>query len=187
MVSSATSPAAHGARCDLCPLSDASMSEGPVAVTPPASYAAGVVFVYDAPGPADIRQGRFTDPLYAGFRQPRQPKLVTGALMCRPRIPGASGKAQYDLRRWLAWFRATNKARAGRGEPPMANPFTCCYPRLQAELAAVSAPVLPGLEPVCMPLGSYALGAVMGEPGKAWPILKYRGSCLETRPCGSFH
>lgn len=119
---------------------------------------------------------------------------VTYAILCRPEVPNAEGRKRFDLKNWLAWWRKENVARNRAAKAfakqypgtrlaesvrPLENPFSCCKPRLDAELArgeqyAASL----GKQLVVMPMGSFALGVLHNKPGKSLGIMKYRGSVI---------
>jgi len=131
--------------------------------------------------------------------------VITHALLCRPEVPEMEGRKRYELKGWLAWWRKENVRRKRDAKawlaqfpdenpdgspfvpPPvpesfreLPNPFECCYPRLQSELAQAER-WASGFKTtlVVMPMGSFALGAVSGKPGKPLGIVKYRGSVMK--------
>lgn len=186
-------PREHSARCDECPL------RGTIVVPPEGDENAGYVIVSDAPGMADVTHERpfmgasgakLTEVLSrAGLT--RASAWLTSALLCRPEVPGESGARRYDLKLYLAWLRKENvrrkkEARANKTTPDLlVSPFECCYPRLRGELhraerAAKAKGQVNGA--VVVPVGNFALGSVMGNPGQAQGIMKWRGSVIPTDP-----
>jgi len=135
---------------------------------------------------------------------PREVVIVSHALLCRPEVPEVEGRKRYELKGWLAWWRKENVRRKRDAKawlaqfpdenpdgtpfvPPelpsmlreMPSPFECCYPRLKYELAwAEHWARAFQRQLVVMPMGSFALGAVSGKPGKSLGIVKYRGSVM---------
>lgn len=181
------SPEAAGARCSVCPLK----AQGAVPVPPVWGHKNMVplVLVGEAPGMHEVRKREpFVGPsgvkldelLWKTGVKRSQIMLITNALLCRPEVPDESGRKRYDVKGWLAWWRKENAQRKKFEQPPMENPFACCHPRLMAELAYAES-LASGISrtAIVMPMGNFALGAVQGKPGKAFGIMKYRGSVIE--------
>lgn len=195
MTGPAYDPRACGARCDECPLRDHSP------VPPSGNPDASMVVVGDSPGKFEVQHSRiFIGPagvkldevLYrAGI--PSKAVWKTHAILCRPEVPEASGRKRFDVKNYIAWMRRENKTRSTRNRadpkgpqmPLMRNPFECCAPRLQAELARAEQVALTQGKPngsVVLPLGPYSLAVVQGEVGKSHSITKYRGSVIPGNP-----
>lgn len=203
-------PRAWGARCDRCPLRAQGAEPVPPLFADSISVAniKPIVLVADAPSANEVRAKGYVvgaasvklDEILWSAQSGRvmareQIAVTTAALLCRPEVPGAEGKKRYDIKAWLAWWRKENVARrksakdfqqAYPDQPltesvlPMENPFECCAPRLEAEIAYVeSYAEKRGQTAVVMPMGNYALGAVHGKYGSPMSIMKYRGSVIE--------
>jgi len=192
------SPEQNGARCDLCPL----RSQG-ASVIPPTWGSAGkaksgavmpivpVAFVASAPGMMDVKKGehlaahadvKLGEMLWNFGVTRGRVALITSALLCRPEVPDTKGRKRYDLKNWMAWWRRENALRRKFQQPEMANPFACCAPRLEFELNSVESFAQSiGKTAAIMPLDSFALAAVQGQPGKSISITKYRGSVIEPK------
>lgn len=182
-------PRAHSAQCDRCPL------RGRPFVPPAGNPASGFVLVGDSPSMSDVTHGRpFTEAagvklaeVLAKAGKARAEVWTTNAILCRPEVPGETGTRRYDVALYLAWLRKENarrkkEARLTQREPELlASPFECCFPRLRGELhraeRAAKAQGWPN-GAVVVPLGSFALGAVQGQPGKPASIMKWRGSVI---------
>lgn len=191
---SAYSPESWGTRCDVCPL----RTQGAVVVPPKwgdPKLAFPLALVGEAPGVNEVKRrepfvgpsGVKLDELLwrANGLKRSQVLLVTNTLLCRPEVPNESGRKRYDVKGWMAWWRKENAQRKKFKQPLMESPFACCYPRLQHEIAMAGQMVaqqsssLIKRDLVVMPMGNFALGAVQGQPGKAYGIMKYRGSVIE--------
>ena len=194
-------PRACGAKCDECPL----YVQGAKPVPPKwgRTPSRPIVLVADGPGAQEVKRGelfvgaagvKLDEMLWESGIKRSGVMLATSALLCRAEVPQAEGRKRYDLKNWIAWWRKENAARRRAAKDfakaypgttlaesvrEMASPFDCCYPRLQNELAQAEG-VAQGanLVLVVMPMGSFALGAVSGKPGKPMSIMKYRGSVI---------
>jgi len=198
-------PEACGAQCSICPMRlqgakvippQWNQHAYPLAIGGQASasiaWVLPTVFVLDAPDMNAVKFGKFLsgppggkfDEMLFNVGMKRNgasaPLLITSALLCRPEVPEMQGRKRYDVKNWMAYWRKGNRQRKKFGHPPEANPFECCKPRLDAELDLAER-VAGGLNArlVIQPMGSYALGSVQGQPGKAVSITKYRGSVIE--------
>lgn len=197
-------PRADGARCGECPLR-ASDGWPKRAVQPvwakPNYKTIPIALIGDLPGPLEERAGRpfqggaaaVLSKLLKGSPSPRPPRtveaadicLVTYACLCRTVIPNEEGKKKFDPKAYIAWLRKQNllirkQNKANPDVPPrleMKNPFECCAPRLERELARAEI-VAYRATLVVMPAGSFALASVQGQPGHPIPIQKWRGSVI---------
>jgi uracil-DNA glycosylase len=188
----AYSPMSWGARCDVCPLRTQGATVVPPKWTDPRA-AVPLVLVGEAPGVNEVkRREPFVGPsgvkldelLWKTGLKRSQVLLTTNTLLCRPEVPDQTGRKRFDVKGWVAWWRRENKQRKKFEQPLMESPFACCYPRLRNELATAEqiAQAIPSSPPkrlVVMPMGNFALGAVQEQPGKAYGIMKYRGSVIE--------
>jgi uracil-DNA glycosylase len=170
------------AKCGECPLAH----QRPVAPAGPID--AAVVVVGEAPGHWEQVQGKpFVGPsgvkldelLYrAGLR--RQDVRTTNALLCRPEVPGETGKKRYDVKGYMAWLRRENKRLRKLKQEPIGDPFACCWPRLRFELWQADRFAFRRGAPsgvVVVPMGNFALKQLAGVQG----VLKYRGSVLQPK------
>lgn len=137
-------PAAHGARCDICPLNDCKPvppDPGQISDIELLSGTA-IALVGEAPGEQEERQGRpFVGPsgqeLDKALRMggiKRRNVHTTNALLCRP--PGNR------LKDFLAQIKKRNREaekaakKAGVDAPdPIPSPIDCCAPRLHNEIS----------------------------------------------------
>lgn len=181
-------PEAKGAKCSACPLRHTTRVVPPQWGTPKKDWPAPVVFVADAPGLHETKRGEpFVGPTgvklgeltWDEMKAPAgEVMLKTSALLCRPETPGLEGRKKYEIKSYLAWLRKENVQRRKFGHPEMANPFECCYPRLKAELERAETITSRQEQLIVMPMGNFALAAVMGKPGKSQSVMKYRGSVI---------
>lgn len=174
------------ARCDECPLSH----QRPVGPSGPSD--ASIVLVGEAPGHWEQKTGRaFIGPAgvkldellyHAGLR--RSELRITNALLCRPEVPGETGKKRYDVKEYMARLRRENVRRKRLKQEPIASPFDCCWPRLRLEIFEADRWAWRRGAPngaVVVPLGNFALKMLSGAQG----ILKYRGSVLQPKAEGN--
>lgn len=197
-------PQVWGARCLECPLYKKARVVPPVFATKTADP---LVLIGDCPDMQSAKAGKAMhgsagvalDDVMMKAGMPRSnAMLVTYACLCRPEVPDESGKRRYDVKGYIAWLRKKNAAtRKANKElvklgmapvPEHPSPFVCCAPRLENELqwaenAAKNAfPYASTLNLSIVPMGSFALGSVMGTPGKTVSISRYRGSVIPQEP-----
>lgn len=190
-------PQQWGARCDVCIL----RAQGAVVIPPhiPYNFAATVMLIGEAPGMQEVKGGqvfigpsgvKLNDMLRISGLPPRAQLWISNTLLCRPDLARASGfgaeeaigRKRFEVKNYVAWLRKENARRKKAKEPVIPSPFDCCYPRLQREMSQVEANAIACNKPngaVIMPMGNFALCAVLGEPGKAKGIMKYRGSVIQ--------
>jgi DNA polymerase len=99
--------------CDFCPLA------GSRVVPPEGPESAAFVIVGESPGKQeDERRQPFVGPSgkllneilwKAGLR--REAVWITNTILCRPKVPGVTGKKQFDMKAYMAWVRKENVAR----------------------------------------------------------------------------
>jgi uracil-DNA glycosylase family 4 len=148
-----------------------------------------MVLVSDAPGMFEVKRGvpmvgpngvKLEAILWETLRMKRSDvMLYTHAILCRPEVPGEQGRRRYELKSYMAWLRKENAQRKRFKHPVVADPFTCCAPRLLNEVKHAEAKAASGVDLVVMPMGSFALGTLSGTPGKPVSIMKYRGSVID--------
>lgn len=185
-------PIAAGAHCHECPL------RGSKIVPPTGPLDPEIVVIGEGPGFQEEKSGKvFSGPAgttlnnilkKAGIERARV--WTTNALLCRADTPEVNGVKRYELNTFMAWIRAQNarmkktardQAKMDRVKfdvaavPQYTSPIECCKPRLWNELnyfesVARARGDLNGL--VVVPVGNYALQAVVGSKG----IMKHRGS-----------
>lgn len=190
-------PRHSGAKCDECPLYTMGARPVPPKWSPRMSAAHGapvpLVIVNDAPGANELKRNepfvgaagvKLDEMLWEEGLSRDRVLLITNALLCRAEVPNAEGRKRYDLKNWLAWWRKENALRKRAEQPLMANPFACCKPRLDDELARAERYFQLGRvnggwqNLVVMPTGGFALGMLHGKLGKSLSVMKYRGSVL---------
>jgi uracil-DNA glycosylase len=181
-------PEAAGCRCDVCPM------QGATVVPPEGPDDADAVLVAEGPGQWEERKLRplvgpsglvLDELLYrAGIRRDRL--WITNTTLCRPDVPGETGKERYSMNRYLAWVRKANaKIRkdakaAGKPAELIPSPVDCCRPRLLAEIAWFEEVARKRGQPngaVIFATGGIALQALTGRQG----ITKYMGTPTGTR------
>jgi uracil-DNA glycosylase len=187
-------PRSHGARCDACPLYNS--MDGVQCVQPEFRNMANngslpLVFVGDAPDEMSVKQKRpfvgaagvKLNDVLTRADMTRNQIAITYMILCRPDVPGESGRKKYDLAAYEAWLKKENKRRAKVSEPILESPIACCAPRLHNELTSLDNIAKSIGWPngaVVMPLGDQSLRATMGVIGQkpTSGILKYRGSVI---------
>ena len=159
-------PRDHGARCDVCPLGPAHVEGGWIeSVVPPEIRQDAIALVIGSfPADDEIRDhkpfvgrsGRLALETFALVDVHRVHLSITNAILCP--IPEAGRKSA--LERFMHKLDAENRRRSKTKLPLIPDPFTCCYPRLEAEarqanaLIPMGAPAFKAFAPRMKSVGS---------------------------------
>ena len=176
-------PRKAGCRCDVCPL------KGKIVVPPEGPPDAEAMVIAEGPGDWEERKkrplvgpsGLLLDELLYRSNIKRNRLWISNTTLCRPEVPGLTGKERYSLNRYMAWIRAENakrrkEAKAAHAPPQLLNsPIECCKGRLDAEVQWFDWVAKNRGEPngvMIYPTGGYALKTLTRKEG----IMKHMGS-----------